>query len=224
MRQQTSHAFLGWLALTAFAISLSGCATWWSGWREGKSASLQTVQDDLQYAQLKTRETRAALSDLAFADGADLPRAYRAFRDEANTMNGAGTRLVAHANGMHYKGNSYLVEAESAAGQCRYPRLSKSARMPRMELGDAFEPIAEQGEQVQRALRSFAFDIAAIDDYLSRNLSEGGVRDMEIFFRRSEVDGDNLSYALEQALDAVERAETEYGKTAQGQAGAAPPQ
>ena len=220
MRQKNSLGFLGWLALTAFAFSLTGCAAWSAGSRDENTASLQTMQDDLQYAQLKTRQIRKALDDLLFADGVDLPRAYRAFRDEVNTMTGAGMRLVQHAEAMHYQGNSYLVEAESSAGQCRYPRLSKSAGMPSIELGDAFEPIAEQGVRVQRAYRAFAFDIAAIDDSLSGVLSERGIRDMEIFFSRSEVDGDNLSYALDQALAAVERAKTEYAKTAQGQAGA----
>lgn len=40
---------------------------------------------------------------------------------------------------------------------------------------------------------------------------------MEIFFRKSEADGENLSYALDRAMAAVERAQTEYDKTAQGQ-------
>lgn len=217
MRQQNSLGFLGWLTLVAFAFSSTGCAAWSARSRDEKTASLQTVRDDLQYAQLKTRQTRKALDNLLFADGVDLPGAYRAFRDEVNMMTGAGMRLAQHAEAMHYQGNSYLVEAESSAGQCRYPRLSKSAGMPSIELGDAFEPIAEQGMQVQRAYRAFAFDIAAIDDYLSRKRSEQGVRDMEIFFRKSEADGENLSYALDRAMAAVERAQTEYGKTAQGQ-------
>lgn len=216
MRQQSSHGFLHWLVLAALLFSLNGCATGWGWGQDNKSASLQTVQDDLEYAQQKTKETTEALHDLVFADGADLPRAYRAFKDEVNTMNEAGARLVRHANGMHYQGNSYLVEAESSAGECRFPRLSKTAGMPRMELGDAFAPLAERGEQVQRAYRSFAFDVAAINKHLSRNLSERGVWDMELFFRRSEVDGESLSYALDQALAAVKRAKTEYGNTAQG--------
>ncbi|QWV95566.1 hypothetical protein KP004_10475 [Geomonas oryzisoli] len=202
--------------------STAACSSWWAGGRDGKSASLQTVQDDLRYARQKTQETRKALDDVRFADQIDLPRAYRAFRDEVNTMSGAGSKLVQHANGMHYQGNAYLVEAEQSAGQCRYPRLSKTSRMPRMELGDAFEPIDVQGQQVQRAYRSFEFDIRTIEEYLSRELTEQGVRDMEIFMRRSEVDGDNLLYALEAELTVVERAKRAYDETAQGKEGSRP--
>ncbi|QWV99507.1 hypothetical protein KP003_09900 [Geomonas nitrogeniifigens] len=194
----------------------------WTGGREGKSAPLQTVQDDLQYARQKTWDTRKALDDVRFANQADLPRAYRAFREEVNTMTDAGMRLVQHANGMHYQGNAYIVEAEQSAGQCRYPRLSRSARMPRMELGDAFEPIDEQAQQVQRAYRSFQFDILAIERYLSREMTEKGVRDMEIFMRRSEVNGDSLLYALEAELSVVERAKRAYNETAQGKEGLNP--
>ncbi|MBJ6750100.1 hypothetical protein [Geomonas anaerohicana] len=201
---------------------MTGCTSWWGGSRQGSSASLQTIQDDLQYAQLKTQETRKALDDVRFADAADLPRAYRAFREEVDTMTGAGEKLVQHANGMHYQGNSYLVEAEKSAGECRYPRLSRNARLPRMELGDAFEPIAEQGQAVQRAYRAFEFDIEAIDGYLSRELSEQGVRDMEVFIRKSGVDGDSLLYELETELSVVDRAQRAYSETNQGK-GATPP-
>ncbi|GFO63426.1 hypothetical protein GMPD_13450 [Geomonas paludis] len=180
------------------------------------------MQEDLQYAQLKTQETRKALEDIKFADEADLPRAYRAFREEVNTMTGAGEKLVQHADGMNYQGNSYLVEAEKSAGECRYPRLSRNARLPRMELGDAFEPIAEQGQAVQRAYRAFEFDIEAIEEYLSHELSEQGVRDMEVLMRKSEVDGDSLLYALEAELSVVDRAQRAYSETAQGK-GATPP-
>ncbi|MBU5613698.1 hypothetical protein [Geomonas azotofigens] len=222
MRQPNSRRSLAWLEVLLIGISLSGCSSWRAGWREENSASLQTVQDDLRYAELKTRDTRKALDDVRFAYEADLPRAYRALREEVNTMTGAGERLVRHANGMHYQGNAYLVEAEKSAGECRYPRLSRSARMPRMELGDAFEPIAELGQEVQRAYRAFQFDIDAIEEHLSRELSEQGVRDMAIFMRRSEVDGDNLLYELEAELSAVDRAQRAYSETAQGKAGTAP--
>ncbi|WP_224956698.1 hypothetical protein [Geomonas subterranea] len=216
MRQLNSPHSPGWLAVVLIGISLTGCTSWWGGSRQGASTSLQTVQDDLQYAQLKTRETRKALDDVKFADEADLPRAYRAFRDEVNFMTGAGEKLVQHADGMHYQGNSYLVEAESSAGECRYPRLSRNARLPRMELGDAFEPIAEQGQAVQRAYRAFEFDIGAIEEHLSRELSEQGVRDMEIFMRKSEVDADNLLYELEAELAAVDRARKAYDESPRG--------
>ncbi|MBJ6800198.1 hypothetical protein [Geomonas propionica] len=221
MRQLNSPRPLGQLAVVLIGISLTGCTSWWGG-RQGSSASLQTVQDDLQYAQQKTQETRKALDDVKFADAADLPRAYRAFRERVNTMTGAGEKLVQHANGMHYQGNSYLVEGEKSAGQCRYPRLSRNARLPRMELGDAFEPIAEQGQALQRAYRAFEFDINAIDEHLSRELSEQGVRDMELFMRKSEVDGDSLLYELEAELSVVDRAQRAYSETTEGKGAGTP--
>ncbi|WP_224982145.1 hypothetical protein [Geomonas agri] len=222
MRQLNSLRPLGWLTVVFIGMSLTGCTSRWVGLRQGNSASLQTVQDDLQYAQLKTQKTRKALEDVKFADQADLPRAYRAFREEVNTMTGAGEKLVQHANGMHYQGNAYLVEGEKSAGECRYPRLSGNAKLPRMELGDAFEPIAEQGQAVQRAYRAFELDIEAIDEYLSQELNEQGVRDMEIFMRKSDVDGDSLLYELETELSVVDRAQKAYTEITQGKEAGTP--
>lgn len=210
MRQQS----LTRLILAVSALCIAGCASW-TNWTAPKTATLQNVQDDLQYAQMKTRDSRAALEELLVADQADLPAAYRAFNAKLNLMEGAGSRLVQNADGLRYRGNSYLVEAESSAGQCRYPRLSKSARMPGLVLGDAFDPIAEQSSRVQRAYRAYESDLVAVSSHLSRQLNEQGVRDVELFIRKGASDGENLSYALDEAMTAVDKAKTAYEKTAQ---------
>lgn len=210
MRQQSLPRLIVGISM----LWLTGCASW-TNWSAPKTATLQNVENDLQYAQMKTRDSRAALEELLVAEGADIPAAYQAFNEKLNLMEGAGSRLVRNADGLRYRGNSYLVEAETSAGQCRYPRLSKNARMPGLVLGDAFDPIAEESSRVQRAYRAFELDLLAVSSHLSRQLNEQGVRDVEVFIRKGESDGENLSYALDQAMVAVDKAKAAYDKTAQ---------
>lgn len=214
MRQQNLCSLAVRIVSAAALLLLAGCATW-TNWTAPKTATLQNVQDDLTYAQLKARDTRQALEELLFADQADLPAAYKSFAAKLNLMEGAGNRLTQNANGLIYRGNSYLVEAEASAGQCRYPRLSRSAGMPTLILGDAFDPIAEQSAHVQRAYRAFESDLTAVKMHLSRRLTEQGVRDMAMFIRKGETDGESLSYSLDQAMAAVAKAKAAYEMTAQ---------
>lgn len=214
MRQLNLSSFSVRIISAIALLWLTGCATW-TNWTAPKTATLQNVQDDLTYAHMKTSDTRQALEELLFADQADLPAAYRSFTAKLNLMEGAGSRLTQNADGLIYRGHSYLVEAEASAGQCRYPRLSRSAGMPKLILGDAFEPIAEQSAHVQRAYRAFESDLAAVRMHLSRHLTEQGVRDMAMFIRKGETDGDSLSYALDRAMAAVAKAKAAYETTAQ---------
>lgn len=218
MRQYSPLHFLNCLLLTCCALSLAGCAGLWGERRDRMSASLQTVQDDLTYTQLQITETQKALEELAVAPVADLPEAYQSLRGEVNKMTGAGARLVRHAEGMHYRGGSYLVESESSATQCQYPRLSANAGTRALELGEAFGPIAEQSKEVQRAYRAFEFDIASINDYLFNHLTPQGIDIMQLFFRKAEVDGESLSLALDRARAAVQEAKAAQSEATPGEA------
>ena len=216
MRQQTTLSFLLRLAAIMSLISLTSCAQWRARWSEPETATLRSVQDDLQYARMETAAMRKLLDELVFADNADLPRAHRAFRVALNDMTGVGEKLVRHANGLRYEGDAYLVEGETSAAQCRYPRLSSNARMPAVALGDAFASIAKRSGRVERAYRAFRFDLDAIDRYLSDHLNEKGVRDMTVFIRKSAVDGESLTYALDRALTEVAKAEKAASVTVKG--------
>jgi len=212
--------------LLAATLSTAGCTLFRSGQSE-KTASLLAVQGDLEYAQLQARETREAMDELAVAHERDLKRAYRAFSDLVGRMTTVGGRLVRHADGMHYRGDTYLVEPEKSATECQFPRLSETAGTRPLELGEAFEPVSRGSTLVKRALREFESDITRIRDHLSRFPNPKGVETMALFMRKAQVDGESLSYALEQALSAVQEAKrTQQSQTAQTEpapGGVAPP-
>lgn len=208
MRQHGSRLFIGLLVLLVSALIISGCAGRKMKRRAEITASLQTVQSDIEYAQLKTRETREALNGVVLSHEADLWQAYETLSDRVNKMSGAGGRLIRHADGMYYRGSSYLVEPEASATECKYPRLSESSGTRPLELGDAFQPIAEESVHVKRAYRAFEFDMTAIRDSLSRDLTPRAVDTMTTMFRKAHVDSDSLKTALEEMLASVQEAKS----------------
>jgi len=205
MRQPARFYSVVATGLLASTLSTAGCAVLRTQ-PSAKTASLQTVQGDLEYAQVQTRETREALDELAVSHEKDLKRAYKAFSDRVGRMTTVGDRLVRHADGMDDQGGEYLVQTEKSATECQFPRLSETAGTRPLELGEAFEPISQGGTLVKRAYREFESDISKIRDSLSKHATPKGVENIALFIRKAQVDGESLNYALERALSAVGKA------------------
>jgi len=194
------------MALFATSLSIAGCKG--LNLRTTISSSLQTVQDDLEYAQLQVKDTEDALNDLIVAPDADLRQAYETFSERVDKLTGTGARLVRHADGIYYRDRSYFVEPEASANECQYPRLSNRAGTRPVELGEAFDPLAERSLQVKRALREYDFDVTQIRDQLSAHLTPRSVEAMNFIIRKAQADGESLDYALVQALFALQSAKT----------------
>lgn len=208
MRQPSQVRFIWVMGLVFLNLCLAGCAGGRVTFHVDNSASLQTVEADLQYAQLQAASAGKALDDLVLADPPDLGRAYREFLDTAARMKLVGERLVRHADGMEYRGSNYLVEPEKSATECEYPRLSNTARTKPLELGEAFAPIAAAAISVRRAYRAFESDLSNIRSVLSTNPTTKGIETVDIFIKKSAVDEASLTRALEQAQSLVLDAET----------------
>ncbi|ACH39316.1 hypothetical protein Gbem_2304 [Citrifermentans bemidjiense Bem] len=189
------------------SLCLAGCAGGRFTFRANNSASLQTVEADLEYARLQAENTREALDELVFANPPDLERAYRDFADKAMSMNLVGERLVRHADSMEYQGSSYLVEPEKSATECQFPRLSNTGRTKPLELGPAFDPIAAKAISVRRAYRAYESDLSNIRSILSTHQTTKGIEVVDIFIKKAAVDEESLTEALEQAQALVQDAE-----------------
>lgn len=208
MRQPNQIHFILVIGFVFWSLSLAGCAAGRVTFHANNSASLQTVEADLEYARLQADNTRKMLDELVLADPPDLGRAYREFADRATRMNLVGERLVRHADGMEYRGRTYLVEPEKSATECRYPRLSNTAKTKPLKLGAAFDPIAAAAISVRRAYRAFESDLSNIRSILSTNPTTKGLETADIFIKKAAVDEESLNRALEQAQALVQDAKT----------------
>lgn len=207
MRQPSPIHFILVVGCVFSSLCLAGCAGGRFTFHAHNSASLQTVEADLENARLKAENTRKALEEMVFADPPDLGRAYRDFDEKATRMNLVGERLVRHADGMEYQGNSYLVEPEKSATECQYPRLSNTARTKPLELGGAFDPIAAAAISVRRAYRAYESDLSNIRSILSTYQTTKRIEIVDIFIKKAAVDEESLTEALEQAQALVQEAE-----------------
>ena len=208
MRQPNRIHFILVVGIVFWSLCLAGCAGGRITFHVNNSASLQTVEADLEYAQLQAESTRKALEELVLADPPDLGRAYGEFADRATRMNLVGERLVRHADGMEYQGSTYLVEPEKSATECRCPRLSNTARTKPLELGAAFDPIAAAAISVRRAYRAFESDLSNIRSILSTHPTTKGIETVDTFIKKAAVDEESLNRALEQAQALVQDAKT----------------
>ena len=215
------------VVLNLFVLSifvLHGCTRIRIMTHPSSTASLQTVQGDLEFARSQVEKTDEALDELAVTQAEDLKQACRVFSKNVDKMGMIGERLVKHANGMRDSGD-YLVETEKSATQCRFPRLSENAGTQPLQLGEAFKPIYEGSKEVKHAYRAYYFDISNIRDQLSRNMTLKVIESMDPLFRKAQADSVSLTEALNQELGALQDAKPRLRSAARReeiQAGSAP--
>lgn len=185
-------------------ITVSGCAR--TRVRIHETASLQTLQGDLQYARQQTDQSVDALDEIEVAPPEDLEAAVRTLSGDVDALGTIGRRLIRHDNGLRSYGTTYIVEPEKSVTECRYPRLSESARTQPMQLGEAFGPIEESSRVVRHAYRAYYFDVTQIRDSLLRDTVPGRVETLDPIFRKARVDGESFKQALDRALSAIEAA------------------
>lgn len=199
-------------------LSLTGCAMFGRG-EPRMTATLQSVQDDFNQAELEAEETQDALIELEYSDIADLKQAFEAFSESADNLLWTGEHLIIHADEMHFQGDSYLVESEVSATACVYPRLRRPEDKTVADLGPYFDAIADQSWDVKRAWRAYQFDISQIEYSLSANLTPVKVQAITTIFQKAKVDGVSLKESLEQALANIEAAKAAKAAKAQTPAG-----
>jgi len=194
--------------ITAAALLLAGCASIGMGPATPPSATLQTVEDDYRQAQLQTAATQDALDELVVSADLDLRQSFDYFSTNLAMMEQIGKRLVAHADGMFYRGTYYFVESGKSLEACAFPRSGRTDDQRSIDLGENFYVISEAGGAIKRGFRAFQFDIEQIQSYLAGNLSPTGIDTLEQMLRKAKVDSDSLQGTLRQAQTALERAKT----------------
>jgi outer membrane murein-binding lipoprotein Lpp len=203
------------LILTAVLL-LAGCASVSKSERlVGTSATLQNVEDDYRQAQLQTAATEEALDAMLIAQDADLEQAFDSFTLNRNRMEQIGSRLIAHADGMFFRGTYYFVESGKTMDSCALPRAGKAAGQRSVDLGEDFAAVSEAGGEIKRAFRAFQLDIEQIHDYLDDNLTPSGLDTMEQIVRKAKVDSESLQESLQEALAVLGRARTSLQQGAQ---------
>jgi hypothetical protein len=192
--------------IAATTLLSGGCAMFGTHKPSTATATLQSVQDDYDLAELLTEDTEDALDELAVSPDVDLEQAYDAFSESAYRLQLAGRPLIRHADAMHYAGASYLVESEKTPDACEYPRAKKLEKKKPADVGAFFDAIAEESWEVKRAYRAYQFDIGAIRDSLSTRLTPAAVEGLDPIIRKAKIDGYSLRESLEQAMAQIELA------------------
>jgi uncharacterized protein YceK len=193
-------------AMFAATVSLTGCATFSKKESATTTATLQRIQDDYHQAKLDAEATEDALIEVTVASDLELAQASRAFVVSAKRMQATGERLLTHADQMHFRGPSYIVESELSATACVFPRLQKKEGERPSELGTYFDAISEEGWEVKRAYQAYQFDLDQLKDHLMDNMTQTFIDSVTPILEKAKVDGDSLQYSLDQALVAIDKA------------------
>lgn len=194
--------------LISIALVCGGCASTGAKKAATESATVQGITDDYRQARQQAEATEEALTGLVIAPNPDLRQAFDFFTANATMMEDIGRRLIAHADGMFYRGTYYFVETDKSLEACAIPRIGKAGQLRSIDLGKDFDAVSETGGEVKRAYRAFQFDIKTVRDALGYNLTSAGLESVDLVLHKAQVDSDSLQTALNNALRALELAKS----------------
>lgn len=192
--------------LVVTSLTAQGCATIGKAQLSPPTATLESVVDDYDFAQMQAQATQEALTELTASPNADLQQAYDTLDENIDRMLQAGERLLEHADAMHFRGPAYIVESEQSATACLYPRQQTPADRKVAALGVYFNAIADEGWEVKRAYRDYQFDLTQIRCALACGFTPARLDALQPLLRKASSDGNNLQDTLDAALDAMSRA------------------
>ncbi|MCM0083216.1 hypothetical protein L4X63_16650 [Geomonas sp. Red32] len=203
----SSLKYLPYLALLLLSITLfNGCTLFGKSWSSAPTATLLQVQDDYRAAEEQAAATEWALHDLYFAPDHDIPQAYKVFCGEAANMEVKGKNLVTHAEGIHYRGEGYLVEPEVNSAKCPLPGAAPAVQTRPARLGNFYNVIDGQAWDIRDNWRAYQFDIRQICEALDRNFNPALIDALTPIFGKAAVDNASLIESLEQARHGIKLA------------------
>jgi hypothetical protein len=202
--------------LVVTSLTAPGCATSGKAQLSTQTATLESVVDDYDFAQMQAQATQDALTELTVSPNADLQQAFDTLDENIDGMLQAGDRLLEHADAMHFRGPAYIVESEQSATACLYPRQQIPADRKVAALGVYFNAIADEGWEVKRAYRDYQFDLTQIRCNLASGLNPARLEAMRPLLRKATSDGNSLQDTLDAALDAMTQAKIARGNLKAG--------
>lgn len=202
------------LLITAIA-GLSGCATTGMQRSEKTGVSMQSVEKDIQNANVQVDVTAGALQELVSPGQSDLKKSFGRYSAEVDKMEHLGKVLFDHADKMNAQGKNYFEEWQRQGDAYVNPEIAALSDQRRSEMNAYYVAIAEASAGVKRTAKAYLSDILEIRTYLSNDLTPKGIETITPVAQKAITDGENLKAAAVPVVTAIQaaRAELAHGQT-----------
>jgi hypothetical protein len=155
----------------------------------------------IQEAKPQVDAMLASLNDLTRTPG-DLRPAFKKFSDTLNDTEKLAARVRKTGETIREKESTYFAEWEKQATEIQNPQIKAATQARQAEVKAKLASLGQTGRTAGAAYDPFIANMKDVRNYLSNDLTPGGISKIEPTIEKARRDG----AALQKALDDFNRA------------------
>jgi hypothetical protein len=197
------------LLLLASVTALSACATTGLQRSDRATATMDTVDSDINASLEHMSAAQASLDQLIRRGQTDVEGAFKTYSTEVDKLKQHGNQWIKNAEDMNRRGRQYFAEWAKEEGQYQNPLIQEVSEQRRADLGAVYDEIIEASQGVKEAMLAYISDHREIETFLSNDLTSKGIEAIAPLIPQVRNDGQELNVALTRVQAAIARANAE---------------
>ena len=201
MKTTATNLLLG--GILAASLIVSGCSS--SGYSKGDSASkgMDKTGSEIEAIVQQTDMTLGSLSNLVFAPAPDLVPQFKKFSSDTKKLSSLNKSVEDKAAEMKERAKAYFASWDQGMTNISNPDLRKKSEERRADVSNSFDELAQSLKKSKEAFTPFLSDLKDVEQMLSLDLTQGGIKSVESVAKSAIAHGTDLKEALTDAAGDV---------------------
>lgn len=186
-------------AVLSAALIISGCSS--TGYSKGGDAAkgMDKTSTEVDAIVNQTTMTLTSLSNLVYSPAPDLVPQYKTFASATKKLMSLSDSLDKQASDMKQRADAYFAEWDKGMTNITNPSLRKASEERRANVSSAFDEAAGSLKKSKDAFDPFVSDLKDIQQVLSLDLTQGGIKSVQKTASSAIAHGQDLRAALTEA-------------------------
>jgi hypothetical protein len=214
-RNQTLAIFI--LILLGLPAFLGGCATTGMDRSVETSNSIEEVDTEIRKMIVRIDSTATSLETLFMFNTvqSDLKKAFDTYSSELTKLDKQGDRVIKRVDEMRKASKEYFAEWEKQGDSYTNPRIRELSDDRRQKLAEIYAQVPAAGKGIEDAYQAYLTNLKEIQQYLSNDLTAGGLDAIRPVAQGTVQDLDVLLASLRPVIYALDEINAELYRGAE---------
>lgn len=178
---------------------------------ESTRASMQHVDEDMNEVVSYIDEIEASLKALtdSVQTREDIEEVFSEYSETVEELDDHANHLSGESEDMNEQGDEYFSEWEQQDGSYTNSEIQELSRERRRELRDTYNEVIEANRDVANDLERYVADNKEIQNFLSNDLSAGGVGSISEMTPEVIENGESIKAAVNRVQYSIDQALSE---------------
>lgn len=201
-RKMKSTVALNLVVIATAAGIFAGCSSP-TGYQKGARAgtAMNTAANNITRTSDQIERTLTALNDLVNHPQNDLPRQFRTFTSEVNTLDSLAKQVSTQAADMKARGAAYFDRWSQELATIQNENIRNRSEARQKEVAARFQTVAANYDQAKASFQPFMSDLRDVQRFLATDLTPGGISAVKKFATKANENAVPLRKSLATLAD-----------------------